>query len=99
MGSKGIRRRKPARHLPKVRARDLPTENDVIPPNIMWPDKGSGFEANPFSPAGSAQRQWWAINAARRGGSRRVRSMGWLFIVLIGAPLLLALIFSLIQQL
>jgi hypothetical protein len=63
VGSKGIRRRKPAHHLPKVR---LPDENDVIPPNIMWPAPGSGFEADPFSPAGTAQREWWLIGRMGR---------------------------------
>jgi hypothetical protein len=32
----------------------------------MWPDKGSGFEASPFSPAGRAQQMWiWAGNVRR----------------------------------
>ena len=60
MGSKGIRRRKPAHQLAPVRTR-LPDQNDLVPPNIMWPASGSGFQADPFSPAGSAQRGWWLI--------------------------------------
>ena len=80
MGAKGIKRRKPYRRLPPV---DLPTENDLIPPHIMWPGKGSGFEADPFSPAGQAQRSWWALNAVRRRGPvANVLTMcvAWLFL-------------------
>jgi hypothetical protein len=51
-------------HLPKVPNSEVSTENDLIPPNIMWPEAGSAFEADPFSPAGTAQRQWWLV---RRG--------------------------------
>ncbi len=92
MGSSGIRRRKPAHRLPKVRDADLPTENDLIPPNIMWPAKGSGFEADPFSPAGSAQRGWWLLNAARRGRTRRARTLGWIYLLLIAIPITIGLL-------
>lgn len=27
-------------------------------PPIMWPEPGSGFEADPFSPAGTSQQIW-----------------------------------------
>jgi hypothetical protein len=97
MGSKGIRRRKPAHHLPKVSDRDIPNDNDLIPPNIMWPSKGAGFEADPFSPAGSAQRQWWLISAARRGSNRRTRRLGWLFVALIAIPVGVGLVVQLVQ--
>lgn len=30
------------------------------------PDEGSGFEADPYSPAGTAQREWWFIQASQR---------------------------------
>jgi len=76
MGSWGARRRKAVQHLPKVSSRDLPTENELIPPNIMWPAKGSGFEADPFSPAGTQQRQWWMIQ--RLASGRRTRWIIWL---------------------
>jgi hypothetical protein len=29
-------------------------------PPVMWPDEGSGFEADPFSPAGMSQQIWTA---------------------------------------
>jgi hypothetical protein len=34
----------------------------------MWPDEGSGFEADPFSPAGMSQQIWTATR--RRPRSR-----------------------------
>ena len=80
VGSKGIRRRKPARHLPPVRTR-LPYENDLIPPNIMWPEAGSGFEADPYSPAGTAQRGWWMISALSK---RQVRTRRLLALPILG---------------
>ena len=43
---------------------------DDLPPDITWPGAGSGFEADPFSPAGSAQRRWWLLWAAERGNPR-----------------------------
>jgi hypothetical protein len=72
MGSRGIRRRKPARHLPPVREVD---PDDDIPPNIMWPPKGSGFQADPFSPAGTSQRYWLLIRRqVGTGGSVSFRA-------------------------
>jgi hypothetical protein len=96
MGSKGIRRRKPAHHLPKVSDRDIPNDNDLIPP-IMWPSTGSGFEADPLSPTGSAQRQWWLIRAAQRGSNRRTRTLGWLFVTLIAIPVGVGLVIQPVQ--
>jgi hypothetical protein len=32
----------------------------------MWPDAGSGFEANPFSPAGMSQQIWIATGKRPR---------------------------------
>src|SRR5664280_2483358 len=39
-------------------------------PPVMWPDSGSGFEADPFSPAGSVQREGLFFQGLvrRRGG-------------------------------
>ncbi len=37
-------------------------------PPVMWPDEGSGFEADPFSPAGMSQQIWTATR--RRPRSR-----------------------------
>jgi hypothetical protein len=45
---------------------------DVTPP-IMWPEQGSGFEADPFSPAGLAQQIWTTTGyRARRPVVRRL---------------------------
>jgi len=63
MGRAGIRRRKPRRRLPPP---EVPSENDLVPPNIMWPGAGSGFEANPFSPAGRAQQEWQMLQRLDR---------------------------------
>ena len=52
MGSRGIRRRKPYRALPRLKGRPLRTEDE---PPVMW---SPGFEANPNSPAGEIQGFW-----------------------------------------
>jgi hypothetical protein len=41
------------------------SENDRTPP-VMWPDEGSGFEADPFSPAGLSQQIWIATGKRPR---------------------------------
>jgi hypothetical protein len=40
----------------------------VVPstPPVMWPDEGSGFEADPFSPAGMSQQIWTATGYRSR---------------------------------
>jgi hypothetical protein len=43
-------------------------ESDTTPP-VMWPAPGSGFEADPFSPAGMSQ-QIWRATTGRRPHSR-----------------------------
>jgi hypothetical protein len=48
-------------------------ETDWTPP-VMWPEEGSGFEADPLSPAGMSQQIW-------RATSRRPRSRVGLWIV------------------
>lgn len=49
----------------------------------MWPEKGSGFEADPFSPAGSAEREWGLIQ--RLPSLRRNRrAMVLLFYIAVG---------------
>lgn len=35
-------------------------------PPVMWPDEGSGFEADPFSPAGMSQQIWTATGYRSR---------------------------------
>jgi hypothetical protein len=32
--------------------------DDGIPPHVMWPEPGSGFEASPLTPAGRTQGLW-----------------------------------------
>jgi len=38
---------------------------DATPP-VMWPEEGSGFEADPFSPAGMSQQVWRATGYRSR---------------------------------
>jgi hypothetical protein len=65
VGSSGIRRRKPARHLPKVG-----DTGETGPPHVMWPDEHSGFEPSTFSPAGGARNRWGLVNTLERGWRR-----------------------------
>ncbi len=44
----------------------MPIE-DPTPGHVMWPEKGSGFEASTWSPAGRAQLAWIAAGNIRRG--------------------------------
>jgi hypothetical protein len=44
------------------------TPDYTATPPVMWPDEGSGFEADPFSPAGMSQQIWTATR--RRPRSR-----------------------------
>jgi hypothetical protein len=57
---------------------------DPTPP-VMWPAEGSGFEADPYSPAGMSQQIW-------RATGRRPRSRVALWIVRV-ACVLVALAF------
>ena len=72
VGSRGIRRRKRKHPLAPVRGDALgwPTSDETPP--IMWSDPGSGFEADPFSPAGRMQRQWWFLRRFARLSNREV---------------------------
>ncbi|MDQ3758261.1 MAG: hypothetical protein M3394_10475 [Actinomycetota bacterium] len=72
MGAKGIRRRKPYRRLPPAR---VPDDNDAIPPHIMWPGPGSGFEAHPLSPAGRSMEGMRLLSGLRRRGGRRLPAL------------------------
>jgi hypothetical protein len=65
VGSSGIRRRKPAKHLPKV-----PDSVEGGPPHVMWPEDHSGFEPSTFSPAGGARNMWAFFNTLQRGRRR-----------------------------
>jgi hypothetical protein len=71
MGRAGIRRRKPYTRLPRARHVD---ENDLVPPHIVWPANGAGFEASPYSTAGTHQRSWWVLKGLARHRSRRLRA-------------------------
>jgi len=56
MGSSGIRRRKSKRALTRLPEDELRWPSAAESPPVMWPDAGSGFEANQYSPAGQMQR-------------------------------------------
>jgi len=66
---------------------DLTTQNDLTPP-VMWPESGSGFEADPFSPAGMSQQIWRATG--RRPRSRTGRWIVRIVCVLIAAAFIAA---------
>ena len=65
MGAKGIRRRKKYRRLSPP---DVANDDGLGPPHVMWPARGSGFEAFPGSPAGNAELNWKFVRRFRRGG-------------------------------
>jgi hypothetical protein len=50
----------------------------------MWPGQGSGFDADPFSPAGTAQREWMLTQ--RLGRSRLGKLVVWLILFSDPAP-------------
>jgi hypothetical protein len=58
----------------------------------MWPSSGSGFDADPFSPAGSAQREWFLIR--RLGGSRAGKSIALTLAAIIIVSLVWAMVSS-----
>jgi hypothetical protein len=91
MGSKGIKRRKPYRRLSPVRGGVI---SDSDEPPIMWPSSGSGFEADPFSPAGTAQREWFLTR--RLGQSRGGKVVVWAVLAVIAVPLVWVAISSLL---
>lgn len=68
-----MRRRKPIRHLRLVDDEALGWPSAEETPPIMWSGPGSGFEADPFSPAGRMQREWWFL---RRVGRLTDRELG-----------------------
>jgi hypothetical protein len=61
----------------------------------MWPGQGSGFDADPFSPAGTAQREWMLTQ--RLGRSPLGKLVVWLILVLIVGALLVPIILSAIH--
>jgi hypothetical protein len=52
------------------RERSQGPETDLTPP-VMWPDAGSGFEADPLSPAGMSQQIWIATGKRPRSRGGR----------------------------
>jgi len=90
VGSRTSRQRnkKPATGQPVRPARQANGE-----PPVMWPGAGSGFEADPFSPAGSVQRQGLLVQGlARRRGGRAVRWMLVGVVVILPFAYLLSLV-------
>ncbi len=89
MGAKGIRRRKPYRKLPPP---EVPPNDVSVPPNVVWPRPGSGFEASPWSPAGRMQAGWRFLDGLGRRRSRRnspvVAFVMWLVLGLLAAAVL-----------
>ena len=68
------------RNLPKVRGGN----EDAIPPNIMWPETGSGFDASAVSPAGGAKAQRGLVRSLARGRTLpRDRPSRLTFVVLV----------------
>lgn len=68
-----------------------PTEG-LGPPNVTWPEPGSGFEAGGYTPSGAVASVWSAVQWVLRSNRRRhrVRVVLLLYLVLIAAVALLA---------
>jgi hypothetical protein len=88
------------RHLPPVGG----CVGDSVdePPPVMWPAADSGFEADPFSPAGRAQAMWRLLDGLRRLDGRRfsrfsgpVRLMFWVLAVLVAISVLMSTVLGL----
>jgi hypothetical protein len=62
--------------------------DQALTPPVMWPDDGSGFEADPFSPAGLSQEIWTATR--RRPHSRAGRWFVSILCVLIAVAFIAA---------
>jgi hypothetical protein len=62
-------------------------DHDGTPP-VMWPDDSSGFEADPFSPAGLSQQVWTATR--RRPRTRVGRLIVGILCVLIALAFIAA---------
>ena len=92
VGGKGIKRRKPYRPLPPIGGHSTVSDSDEPP--IMWPSAGSGFEADPFSPAGTSQREWFLMR--RIGQSRAGRAAIWVILAVIVLPVVWVVISSIV---
>lgn len=67
--------------------------NDIPP--VMWPEAGSGFEANQYSPAGALQRGWRVVRAANASGARSLLGRSLLIIGIL--PVLAVLAWGVVQ--
>ena len=97
VGADGIRRRRVVRHLPPVRDEgERPSDE---PPPLMWPEAGSGFEADPFSPAGQAQAMWRFLDGIRsqRGRGGPFRLLSWVIVILVFVPVTAAAVLALVH--
>jgi hypothetical protein len=70
------------------RRRHEESEGSDLSPPVMWPDDGSGFEADPFSPAGLSQQVWTVTG--RRPHSRTGRWIVRILCLLIAAAFIAA---------
>lgn len=61
----------------------------------MWSDPVSGFEANQYSPAGTAERQWLLIQ--RLGRTRRGRRVVTAVVVLLGLIVVASVVQSVVR--
>jgi hypothetical protein len=87
VGSSGAKRRSPKG---SARRRDASLRGVGDSPPVMWPEEGSGFEADPFSPAGTAERRWLLIRNA--GNIARNRSAMWILAGAIGFVAIVVLV-------
>jgi hypothetical protein len=92
--ARGIKRRNPYRRLLPVRGRSAMSDSDEPP--IMWPSAGSGFEADPFSPAGTGQREWFLIR--HMGQSRAGKAVTWVVLAVIVIPLVWVAVSSVVDH-
>jgi hypothetical protein len=84
MGSRGLPSRKKRQRV--KRSESIEGIKSTSLPPVMWPSSGSGFEADPFSPAGMAQQQWTIINSGGKGPGRRI--LVWAILIVIALGLL-----------
>ena len=59
---------------------------------MMWPERGSGFQASPLSPAGVAEGRWRAVLARRRPTERERMQATVAGAVVAGAVLVIAVV-------
>lgn len=82
-------------HVRRVRGQTPDFGKNDTPP-VMWPEPGSGFEANQYSPAGGAQRGWRVVRAANdASGARSLLGRGLLIIGIL--PVLAVLAWGVVQ--